>query len=168
MIKNKDFESIKGFESDSNSENDCLDLYKLIMDNVDDSDDKLYQKYKLAKVKTKIAQSRNNFSKINNNKNNNINDSDRTFKRRKKTKNKNMQNFVDLSKKTKNLTTFSGKEISSIYEENYFEDKNESKFISNLNLPKKRDNNTLTNNIDFKIDINSDNHSLISLLSELL
>ena len=138
------------------------------MDNVDDSDDKLYQKYKLAKVKTKIAQSRNNFSKINNSKNNNINDSDRTFKRRKKTKNKNMQNFVDLSKKTKNLTTFSGKEISSIYEENYFEDKNESKFISNLNLPKKRDNNTLTNNIDFKIDINSDNHSLISLLSELL
>lgn len=168
MRKNKDFESIKGFESDSNSENDCLDLYKLIMDNVDDSDDKLYQKYKLAKVKTKIAQSRNNFSKINNSKNNNINDSDRTFKRRKKTKNKNMQNFVDLSKKTKNLTTFSGKEISSIYEENYFEDKNESKFISNLNLPKKRDNNTLTNNIDFKIDINSDNHSLISLLSELL
>jgi len=168
MRKNKDFESIKGFESDSNSENDCLDLYKLIMDNVDDSDDKLYQKYKLAKVKTKIAQSRNNFSKINNSKNNNINDSDRTFKRRKKTKNQNMQNFVDLSKKTKNLTTFSGKEISSIYEENYFEDKNESKFISNLNLSKKRDNNTLTNNIDFKIDINSDNHSLISLLSELL
>ena len=138
------------------------------MDNVDDSDDKLYQKYKLAKVKTKIAQSRKNFSKINNSKNNNINDSDRTFKSRKKTKNKNMQNFVDLSKKTKNLTTFSGKEISSIYEENYFEDKNESKFISNLNLSKKRDNNTLTNKIDFKIDINSDNHSLISLLSELL
>ena len=44
MRKNKDFESIKGFESDSNSENDSLDLYKLIMDNVDDSDDKLYQK----------------------------------------------------------------------------------------------------------------------------
>lgn len=58
MRKNKDFESIKGFESDSNSENDSLDLYKLIMDNVDDSDDKLYQKYKLAKVKTKIAQSK--------------------------------------------------------------------------------------------------------------
>ena len=79
-----------------------------------------------------------------------------------------MQNFVDLSKETKNLTTFSGKEISSIDEENYFEDKNESKFISNLNSSKKRDNNILTNNIDYKIDINSDNHSLVSLLSELL
>lgn len=168
MRKNKDFESIKGFESDSNSENDSLDLYKLIMDNVDDSDDKLYQKYKLAKVKTKIAQSKKNFSKVNNSKNNNINDSDRTFKSRKKTKNKKMQNFVDLSKETKNLTTFSGKEISSIDEENYFEDKNESKFISNLNSSKKRDNNILTNNIDYKIDINSDNHSLVSLLSELL
>lgn len=79
-----------------------------------------------------------------------------------------MQNFVVLSKETKNLTTFSGKEISSIDEENYFEDKNESKFISNLNSSKKRDNNILTNNIDYKIDINSDNHSLVSLLSELL
>ena len=79
-----------------------------------------------------------------------------------------MQNLVDLSKEAKNLTTFSGKEISSIYEDNYFEDKNESKSISNLNLSKKRDNNTVTNNNDFKLDINSDNHSLISLLSELL
>jgi len=64
--------------------------------------------------------------------------------------------------------TFSDKEISSNYGENYFEDKNESKFFSNLNSLKKRDNNSLANNIDYKIDINSDNLSLISLLSELL
>lgn len=45
-------------ESNSDNENDSLDLYKFIMDNIDDSDDKFYKKYELAKVKTKKTQSK--------------------------------------------------------------------------------------------------------------
>lgn len=167
--KNRDDFDINDVESNSNTEDESLDFYKFIMDNIDDSDDELYQKYKVAKVKTKNTQSRNNFNKVNNSKNNKIKDSDRTYKSKKITKNKKKECVVDINKATKKLMTINDKEISSIYEENDFEDKNESKFFSNLNSSKKKDNNnTQTNNITYKIDINSENHSLISLVSELL
>ena len=42
--------------------------------------------------------------------------------------------------------TINDKEVSSICEENYFENKNQSKFFSKLNSPRKKGNNTLINN----------------------
>ena len=90
------------------------------------------------------------------------------IKVRKRLKIKKKESIVDLNKAAKNLMTINDKEVSSIYEENNFEEKNQSKFFSNINLPKKKGNNTLINNNNYKIDINSENHSLISLISELL
>lgn len=166
--KNKEYNSINGFESNLNNKNGSLDINKLIMDDIDDSEYKFYQKNKIAKVETKKTQNRNKFNKSNNSKNNNFNNSEKTYKNKKKTKNKKKEGTVDINKAAKKLMTINDKEISSIYDENFFEDKNESKFFSNLNLSKKNGNNTLTNNNTHKIDINSENHSLISLLSELL
>ena len=56
--KNKRNKDSVELESNSDNENDSLDLYKFIMDNIDDSDDKFYKKYELAKVKTKKTQSK--------------------------------------------------------------------------------------------------------------
>lgn len=183
-FKNKNFDSnnilrkINDKKSNSHDSHSSHHIYKFIINNVNESEEKFNEKLEkeIRRVRTKRLNSRNNndyFRECSNKKSaneskfNNINHCETN----KLTKKSNIFNF---SQNAKGLMESNDFDISSINDKTN-QNKNESNFLKVVDSPRKKEivqkstfaEKKIKNNDD-KIEINSEHHSLLSILSSLM
>ena len=165
----------KDKKSNSHDSNSSHHLYKFIIDNVNESEDKFNEKLEkeIKKFKTKRLNSKkyNNYAKTITNKKSANEDKPKNL--RQSMTNKGIRRSIfDFSQNAKALMESNDFEISSINDRTR-QNKNESKFFKILESRKKEINNKGTFVYEKKdnndnIEINSEHQSLMSILSCLM
>jgi len=183
-FKNKNFDSnnilrkINDKKSNSHDSHSSHHIYKFIINNVNESEEKFNEKLEkeIRRVKTKRLNSRknndyfracSNKKSANESKFNNVGQC-KTNKFTKKS------NIFDFSQNAKGLMESNDFDISSINDKTH-QNKNESNFLKVFESPRKKEivkKSTFAedknNNNNDKMEINSEHHSLLSILSNLM
>ena len=166
----------KDKKSNSHDSNSSHHLYKFIIDNVNESEDKFNEKLEkeIKRFKTKRLNSKkyNSNSKTITNKKSTNEDKPRKIRQSMTNKVK-RKSIFDFSQNAKALMESNDLEISSIGNKT-IQNKNESNFLKILDSTRKKEINKKSTFADEKKDnddnigINSEHHSLMSILSGLL
>jgi len=183
-FKNKNFDSnnilrkINDKKSNSHDSHSSHHIYKFIINNVNESEEKFNEKLEkeIRRVRTKRLNSRNNndyFTACSNKKSANESKFN-NIKQCKTNKVTKKSNIFDFSQNAKGLMESNDFDISSINDKTNH-NKNESNFLKVFDSPRKKEivkKSTFAEekkkNNDDKIEINSEHHSLLSILSSLI
>ena len=182
-FKNKNFDSnnmlikINDKKSNSHDSYSSHHIYKFIINNVNESEEKFNERLEMEikRVKTKRLNSRNNndyFRSASNKKSANISRGN-NIKQCKTSKFTKKDNIFDFSQNAKVLMESNDFDISSINVKAN-QNKNDSNFLKIIDSLRKKEivkKSTFAeekNNNDDKIEINSEHHSLLSILSDLM
>jgi hypothetical protein len=174
--KNNMILKVNDKKSNSHDSQSSHHIYKFIIDNANESEDKFNEKFEkeIKRFKTKRLNSRNynNYFKTNTHKKSNNEDKVNNI-RQSMTNKFTRKNIFDFSQNAKALMESNDFEVSSINDKT-IQNKNESNFLKNLDSKGKKDINRKSifadekNNNDNNIKINSEHHSLMSILSDLM